>query len=229
VRYTHIILFLILTSLVSVTQASTTVSTGSNKPVSSPRSDAVAKKEHSSGIESAKAKVVFLYKKAKEICHNTTTSEQGKLAQLTKLVESSWHISKIAEYVMHPHWKSFSASQKKEFIQLLTDNVVRTFHKVSKKYLSSLKITKASEIKNKKNDYDVYCEVFNKEDNRKVEVRFHIASQKVRNLFVEKLDLVDAKRKDFIALMRKNGQSIPKFLTALHNQSKSKSPAVKST
>jgi ABC-type transporter MlaC component len=178
-------------------------------------------KTPSKGQTKAEFAVMSLYESAKSICQNSKTSEQ-EMRQLKKLVESSWEISKIAQYVIWPHWKLFSKSQKQEFISLLTDNVVRTFSKVSRKYLSYLKITKVTPIRGKNNASDVYCEVVNKDDGLKVEVRFQIVGQLVRNLFVEKLDLVAAKKMDYTSLMRKNRNSIPEFLKALQKQSSSR-------
>ena len=127
-------------------------------------------------------------------------------------------IDKIASYVLFPHWKTFSSAQKTQFTNLLTQNVVRTFQRVSKKYLGSLEIVKVAPVQNKANAYDVHCKVINAEDGRTVDVRFQIASGKVRNLFVEKLDLVDAKRKEYASLMRQNRNVIPAFLKAIGGQ-----------
>jgi ABC-type transporter MlaC component len=89
---------------------------------------------------------------------------------------------------------------------------------VSKKYLGSLEIIKIVPVQNKPNAYDVHCKVINAEDGRTVDVRFQITSGKVRNLFVEKLDLVDAKRKEYASLMRQNRNRIAEFLKAIEAQ-----------
>jgi acylphosphatase len=73
-------------------------------------------------------------------------------------------------------------------------------------------------VQNKTNAYDIHCKVINAEDGRTVDVRFQIASGRVRNLFVEKLDLVDAKRREYTSLMRQNRNSIPAFLKAIESQ-----------
>jgi ABC-type transporter MlaC component len=183
----------------------------SKKPLSLDRASA------DSGQALARSVVNRLYTTAKDITSGKT-SEKTKADQLTELVLSIWDIDKIASYILFPHWKSFSNAQKTQFENLLTQNVVRTFQRVSKKYLGSLTITKIAPVQNKPNAYDVHCKVINAEDGRTVDVRFQIASGKVRNLFVEKLDLVDAKRKEYASLMRQNRHSIPAFLKAIENQ-----------
>ena len=167
------------------------------------------------GSEGSRLAVERLYQSAKYITHDSKTSERTKASELTKLVLSSWNMDKIAEYTIFPYWKSFSKKEKLQFKDFLTQNIVRTFQKVSKKYLSSLKVSKVSPIPGKSNAYEVRCTVVNKEDGRTVDVRFHVVSDKIRNLFVEKLNLVDAKKKEFSDLMRKNRKSIPNFLKAL--------------
>lgn len=169
------------------------------------------------GAQSARSAVNRLYTSAKQIIAQKT-SEKTKADQLTALVSSIWDIDKIASYILFPHWKSFSSAQKTQFTNLLTQNVVRTFQRVSKKYLGSLDIVKVAPVQNKTNAYDIHCKVINAEDGRTVDVRFQIASGKVRNLFVEKLDLVDAKRREYTSLMRQNRNSIPAFLKAIESQ-----------
>ena len=183
-----------------------------------------SKKPHSinaasadAGANSAKLLINRLYGSAKQIT-SRKTSEKTKTDQLTKLVLSIWDIDKIASYVLFPHWKTFSSAEKKQFKNLLTQNVVRTFQRVSKKYLGSLEIVKVVPVQNKTNAYDVHCKVINAEDGRTVDVRFQITSGKVRNLFIEKLDLVDAKRKEYASLMRQNRNVISDFLKAIESQ-----------
>ncbi len=180
-----------------------------------PSSDNVASAD--AGAQLAKSLINRLYESAKNIT-SAKTSEKTKADQLTDLVLSIWDIDKIASYILFPHWKSFSNAEKTRFKNLLTQNVVRTFQRVSKKYLGSLTIVKVAGIQNKTNAYDVHCKVINTEDGRSVDVRFQIASGKVRNLFVEKLDLVEAKRKEYTSLMRQNRNSIPAFLKAIETQ-----------
>ncbi len=186
-------------------------------PQTSKKSDSVNAASADAGANSAKLLINRLYASAKQITSGKT-SEKTKADQLTELVVSVWDIDKIASYVLFPHWKTFSSAQKTQFTNLLTQNVVRTFQRVSKKYLGSLEIVKVAPVQNKANAYDVHCKVINAEDGRTVDVRFQIASGKVRNLFVEKLDLVDAKRKEYASLMRQNRNVIPAFLKAIGGQ-----------
>jgi ABC-type transporter MlaC component len=186
-------------------------------PQTSKKSSSIHAPSADAGTHSARSAVNRLYTSAKQII-SSKTSEKTKADQLTALVMSIWDIDKIASYILFPHWKSFSSAQKTQFTNLLTQNVVRTFQRVSKKYLGSLEIIKIVPVQNKPNAYDVHCKVINAEDGRTVDVRFQITSGKVRNLFVEKLDLVDAKRKEYASLMRQNRNRIAEFLKAIEAQ-----------
>lgn len=168
--------------------------------------------------EAAAQLILSLYEAARDICQESKTSEGEKISALTRLVQSHWDVLTIAQCVIWPHWKSFSPGEKNQFTTILTNNIVRTFYKVSKKYLGYLKIKKVAPIRGKDKAYEVFCEVLNKEDGMKAEVRFQIVSQRIRNLFVENLDLVAAKKTDYTALMRKKKQSYPEFLRALEKQ-----------
>ncbi len=186
-------------------------------PQTSKKPSSIDSASADAGAHSAKLLINRLYESAKQITSGKT-SEKTKADQLTALVLSIWDIDKIASYILFPHWKSFSNAEKTQFKNLLTQNVVRTFQRVSKKYLSSLEIAKIAPVQNKPNAYDAHCKVINAEDGRTVDVRFQVAAGKIRNLFVEKLDLVDAKRKEYASLMRQNRNAIPAFLKAIEGQ-----------
>ena len=171
-----------------------------------------------SGKKSAEAVINRVYESAKRIT-SSKASDQNKAKQLTDLILSLWDINKIAEHIMYPYWKTFTDAEKSQFKGLLTQNVVRTFQRVAKKYLGRLTVVKVSPIQRKQNAYDVHCKVVNAEDGRTVDVRFQVVGKKIRNLFVEKLDLVDAKRTEYASLMRQNRKSSKAFLEALERSS----------
>jgi ABC-type transporter MlaC component len=168
----------------------------------------------------ARETVSVLYEEAKSICQ-TKDTDQEKIEQLKKLVEEYWDAHKIAAYIMHPNWCKFSRDEKKKFLVNLKHKIVKIFFNISKKYINDFSIKKVSLVKGKKNAFDVHCEVKNKDDNRRANIRFQVVNKLVRNIYVETLSLVDAKKKEYADLFRSKNKKIPEFLEAISGHTRS--------
>ena len=180
----------------------------------------------------AKAFIKGLFQQVGRILDNKKLDESAKKAKVTQLAHQAFDIDHIAKWLLWPTWNTMDQAQRNRFKNVSLAYVSDFFFKFAPKYLNDLQIHRVKPLSRDKKGgssvaLEVQAQVTDSESGRHVNVRVHIVNGKIRNMLVENVNLLEAKKREYRDRLRKvqgaDGKvNIDAFLNQLQDQLKSK-------
>ena len=154
------------------------------------------------------------------IAANDKTTDSDKYKELAKIFLKTVDINWMARFAIGRHWKNFSDTQKKAYIQAYRRFILSVYIPKFKSYNEQVfKITSISNLP--RNQFLVSIDIIpsNKKDpviKMDYRVRQIKGAFKIRDIIAEKVSLITAQRSDFTSFVTKEG--IDQLIKSLHDK-----------
>lgn len=148
-----------------------------------------------------------------------TTAERQK--RFRALFDTNFDVPAIAKFVLGLYWRQATPQQRKEFVTLFEDFIVKSYAKQFGNY-SGTGITIKQTIKLSPTDTLVVSTLQPNDTTQPVRVDWRVhdndSAYKIRDVLVEGISMSVTHRDEFAAVIREHGGRIEGLLTALRNK-----------
>lgn len=144
-------------------------------------------------------------------------SQEAKTREFAKLLNESFDMDTIGRFALGNYWRSASAEQRREYLSLFKEMIIRTYAKRFSDYKGQeFDVQSARPI----NEKDMMVTSFIvPEGNPKVQVDWRVRSRgngyKVVDIVVEGVSMTQTQRSDFASVIQRGGGDIDALLTSL--------------
>ena len=152
---------------------------------------------------------------------NITMSEREK--RVRTMFEQNFDVKTIGQFVMGRHWRTATAKERTEFLNLFEDMIVKTYAQRFEEYEGQkFKAEKSDKVGSK--DYMVFSQVLQKNGPPvKVEWRVRPTSgqPKVIDVLIENVSMGVTQRSDFDAVIQRGGGKVEALLDSMRKRQQS--------
>ena len=138
-------------------------------------------------------------------------------ARVRTLLQANFDLTTIGRFALGPHWRTATAAQKTEYLDLFEDMIVKTYAQRFGEY-SGQSFNVAGALKASDTDFIVSSQILQNGGppvNVEWRVRQKNGQMKVIDVIVESISMSVTQRSDFSAVIQRNGGSIAALIDSL--------------